>query len=575
MLCLVRIILLCVIFMITSQCLPLLSSKVFAAVSLVAGGALQNGSKTSSTPSPSPTGATGSPVHSSILPDIGLILSEKYSFLNHVKAIELIQHPEGGSKYILKAGLFSDGSIFIAGNTQGVLMVQMPLLVTGGPGNFSVLDMNNRPISDISFRIKENIPTLETASPSELFLSDLLQKNFTVFHSKCRAFTFDKSPSSSSSIYSLQSTCEMQFGYSHISLLQIKASYNQAFDMLDISGQSISNISNLNGVLQFEYGVNGVALSILQTQAMGALAAVTVDMNTQQSIGSMLQHKLAMFSQNLGPLASNPLTNTPNFYHIASRKFDVFKSCNAAGLDYIAGEGGYRLSANCIDGNGGYKQVSLNITLSGQNGRYQIADSQGRQISNIIYTNTQEIAGVFTQTPDLFTLIGRRFSIFNPKMCLRESITLTPDSLKKNQYELKATCASAKGVNITSALSLMIEGQDGKFLITDSNGVIVSDIYNDDGHIKIAPLAQIFHLLKAHDFMQSCKEPVMTLKDKETQIYTLSAMCNGPNASFKSSSLELKVTENNGVFSFIKNDNTSPCSSITVLNGELSCKPLA
>lgn len=546
-----------------------------------------------STTTPSSTSSTVStPTSASAAPGIDVIVSERYSFLNFAKEIDLVPDTNnpGPTRFVINASVFSDGSLYIAGNTAALTQVSLPVIITTTSSGYVITDTNNQPIRDI-FLTNGNGGTLQLTAenkPQFFSIADVLKHNFSFLKTPCTALKFGPSKLSKDKDknHQLQTTCQIRKHFSHISVLEIKVNEGSFSNMTNLEGQAFSDINNLNGHVQMIYGVNGVALNTLQANASGNLNNVTVN-TAALPLGSMISQKLATQYAAAGPNGPNPLTNTPNLFILIRQKYSFMHQCSTIRLDYVSGEGLYTLTAQCpVTPGAAPSSVQLNINIVGQNGRYRISDQQDAQISDIVYTNGK-LQPVYAQAPDILTLAGRKFSVFNPMQCVHEKHGLVPRN-QANTYTLKGMCVNEKKMMQESSVTLQIQGTNGQFQVLDEKGTIVSDIINDKGEIKVAPLSTVLTANSVNTFMQGCtnitlvpKAPASTTSANtsttsttpaplQTSLYTLTASCNGPNGAPVQTSLDMHIQEKNGVFT-ITDANHVPCSHVITNNGQLAC----
>ncbi len=519
-----------------------------------------------------------------LTPRVDVFVQNKMSFLNFAKSVEISPDPSKPSTYIVKAVVYNDGNPVLAGNYQSTVPLTLPLVITGMPGNFKITDSQNQDVKDLIVVKDPKLFTLILASQdrTKKTLKDLMARPQAFLVSSCGALSFEPQAGSaldaaaitSKTFYTLQATCDMGFGYPYISVITLTMNQSPLYNIYDSDGQVVTNISNLNGMLQLEYGVNGMKSRVPHDEeSLDAPLMQSVFKTPSvfgKSYGSKQNMELAKNNAALGVSGPNPYTNTPTLFHLMSRNFDFLKSCSSIALDYTDGESGYKISASCYDHQAGFVPVQLFVSLQGQNGRYRVADVDGRQIKEILFQE-KKLVPIYAQVPDIDTLVARKLSIFNPQMCMRNSIKLTQGTTPFS-YTVSATCASLQKVNKESSVVVNIVGKDGQFGLEDENGVPLIDVYNDDGQLKITSWLKIFSANPAYDITTICKDFNLEVKSKETKSYKLSATCpkTSGGSDFVQSTLDIGFKDNDGVVE-VYNEQNQLCKRVSVVDGNVKC----
>jgi hypothetical protein len=247
-------------------------------------------------------------------------------------------------------------------------------------------------------------------------------------------------------------------------------------------------------------------------------------------------------------------------------------------VDYVTGEGLYQITAQCRNTTGAYVPVTTLITMIGNNGRYRIGDNYGKQITDIQLVDGK-LVPAFSAVPDLFTLIGRKYSCFTPKVCLQDSFHLKADTVP-NHYTLSAQCTTHAGNhkslkdnhksrNKESHIKLIISGKEGIFQIKDDKEKPMTDIIAHGGQLKAAPMLKVLKANPNYDFVNTCR--TIEIKGRAPEKYTLTASCKGNNDAYQDASVDLTITEQEGVFK-VGSAAGLPCKSLNNEGGVLSCK---
>jgi hypothetical protein len=193
--------------------------------------------------------------------------------------------------------------------------------------------------------------------------------------------------------------------------------------------------------------------------------------------------------------------------------------------------------------------------------------------------------------------VARKFTIFNPLLCLQDSISLNKEAAV-NSFNLIATCSNSKHANISSKLSIVITGTNGEFELTDTNGYPISDITSIDGNLTVGPLSKILTVDEENDFTKTCEHITLipkTVAQATTQNqpvcpacptagtgmsyppmpiqnehYTLQANCKNNSGTMSVSTLDLRLKNKNENF-IVSDVSGKICSKIKNIQGVLAC----
>jgi len=314
----------------------------------------------------------------------------------------------------------------------------------------------------------------------------------------------------------------------YVNTLGLRITGIDGYNIFDQDGQAVTNISSLNGVLQFDYGVNGF-------QAHKNAKKIDATSNSRR-ISFYTMNKNGNSRLKLGVGGANPYSNSPNLHTFFSKKFSFLQNCKAVVLEPTTNDETFRVSARCDEGVGRYHTYQATLTMIGQNGRYAIGDELGRQIQDIILQNGV-LAPIYANEPTLETIFAHKFSCLSPHLCLRNSFTLTKTNIE-NVYILSATC-NQKNNNKKTSINLMVKKVRGTFTLRSMSDEPISDIVLKEGEFQMAPLANLLTAIPVNTFSQICKNISLSRQKIEPVPFAYSA---SPSQTGLSSSSTTSMT---------------------------------